>query len=191
MKINTIKNLLLLFVFAALMLTSCSGDDGGDVVMDDEEMGAAGTLEGVWTSGTATINSITIDGQDLDDWLEDLRQELIEGGLSEEDINDILMQNTDAFTEGYEDLDGTLTFNSDGTYEINDSEGSDTGTWELTNEDQTLILDQSTADELAMDIVSLTASRFEGLVEEELGLSNDEEGSNSIVAISATFVFER
>lgn len=189
MKINTIKNLLLLFTaVVALTLTSCSEDDGGDGTIADD---VAGTLEGTWTSGTVTVNSITIDGQDIAVFLEEFRQLLIELQVPEEEIDALLDEFEEGFSEDFEDLDGSLTFNADGTYEISDTSGTDTGTWALSNNDETLTLDGGTEDELVMNIVSLTDTRFEGLVTEEISEDLDEDGTTNEVAISVTFVLAR
>lgn len=185
--IKYLKNLLLLGVIAtALTLVSCGDDDG------DSGGNITGSLVGTWTGGTATVNSFTINGEDVSVFLEQYRDLLIE---SEE----FTEEEADAFLEFFEEIliggftetfEGTITFNEDGTYESTDSEfGTETGTWELSG--STLTIDGGTEDELDVEVVSLTDSRFEGTIKEDVSEDLDGDGTSDDLSIDVTIVFTR
>lgn len=187
MIINTLRNLLLLLIaVATLTFISCSEDDDGP----DGEV--SGTLVGTWTNGSATVNSFLINGEDISVFIDDFIQLLVDAGSLEEDalaLADLFEDGLEEeFTEPYE---GSITFNEDGTYSSSDSEGSDSGTWELSNNNQTIIFDKGTEDELEVEIVSLTDSRFEGIIEIAETDDLDEDGTADTFLISMTVVFTR
>ena len=181
-----IKNFLLLTLFTSmLVLFSCSEDEpsGGEI---------SGTLVGTWTDGTATINSFTINGEEISNFLETLKQLLIGFGTPEAEadvfISELESELEEEFTETFE---GTIEFKDDGTYVATDSEGTDTGTWELIDGNQSILFDKGTDDELTMRIVSLTDSRFEGLIEEVESGDIDDDGDSDTISVSVTIVLTR
>ena len=185
--IKTLKNLLLLAVaISTLTFVACSEDD------DEGPEGTAGDLIGTWTGGSATLNSFTINGEDISDFFAELIQALIESGFSEAEAEAFAMEFEDALSSGFtEPFEGSITFNEDGTYTSTDAEGSDSGTWELTNNDQAILFDKGSVDELEVAIVSLTDTRFEGLVEFSETEDIDEDGTADTIAVSVTIVFTR
>ena len=185
---KTLKNLLLLIVaFAILTFVSCAEDDDGP----DGEI--SGTLIGTWTGGSATVNSFLVNGEDISSFIEDFIQLLIDSGLSQEEANVFAEEFENGFAEGFTEIfEGTFTFNEDGTYSVTDSEGSDSGTWELANDDQTVVIDRGTEDEIELEIVSLTESRFEGLIVEFIEDGDlDGDGIDDTIALSVSIVFTR
>jgi len=181
-----IKDLLLLALFSSmLVLFSCSEDEpsGGEI---------SGTLVGTWTDGTATINSFTINGEEISNFLETLKQLLIGFGTSEEQaevfISELEGELKEEFTETFE---GSIEFKDDGTYVATDSEGADIGTWELIDDNQSILFDKGTDDELTVRIVSLTESRLEGLIEEVETEDIDDDGDSDTISVSVTIVLTR
>ncbi|MEA1898182.1 MAG: lipocalin family protein, partial [Bacteroidota bacterium] len=55
---------------------------------------------------------------------------------------------------------GTLSFDDDGTYSMTAMQQTDTGTWELSSDEKTLIMDKGTADESETTLVSLTLTKM-------------------------------
>ena len=183
---KTLRNLLLLVIaLATLTLVACSEDDDGPA-------GITGDLIGTWTGGSATINSFTINGEDLSTFLDAFIQLLIDAGASQADADAFADEFEDELSAGFtEFFEGSITFDENGTYTSTDSEGSDSGTWELTNNDQTILFDKGTEDELEVEIVSLTDTRFEGLIQISETEDIDEDGTADILAASISLVFTR
>ncbi len=188
MFIKQIKNYLLLFVGISMLalMTSCSEDE--DEIPGD----VSGSIVGTWTGGTATLNSFTVNGEDFSVYIEALIQELIDAGFPVEDAEAFFDDFEEAFVQGAtETFDGTLTFNADGTYESTDSEGTDTGTWELIKNDESILIDKGTDEELEIQIISLSDSRFEGLIEDEEVDDFDDDGVDDTFAISVSITLTR
>ncbi len=188
MIIKTLKNLLLLVVaVATLTLVACSEDD------DDGPAGVTGDLIGTWTGGSATVNSFTINGEDISTFIDAFVQLLIEAGASQAEADAFAAEFEDELSAGFtEFFEGSITFNEDGTYNSTDAGVTDDGTWELANNDQTIVFDKGTVDELEVQIVSLTDSRFEGLVQENETEDLDDDGTaDDVLAVSITLVFTR
>lgn len=59
------------------------------------------------------------------------------------------------------DLRGTVEFKADGSYSANDGSSTSTGTWQISDNQQTLTLDQGTADEATMQVKVLTSTNLE------------------------------
>lgn len=55
---------------------------------------------------------------------------------------------------------GTITFNKDGTYTMTIMQQTEDGTWELSVDETTLIMDKGTGDEDEATLASLTLSRM-------------------------------
>ncbi len=55
---------------------------------------------------------------------------------------------------------GTLSFDDDGTYSMTAMQQTDTGTWDLSSDEKTLIMDKGTVDESETTLVSLTLSKM-------------------------------
>lgn len=178
MKKNIFNKLLLLLVAVSLItFTSCSDDDepgGGTDV--------SGTLIGSWNSGSVEINEITINGESLSSFYAGL-------GLPQEFIDQI----EDALAAGAsESFAIDLQFNADGTYSATDEEGTETGNWELTNNDTKILFDKGTADEFELDIVELTATRFEGEISEVDNSEDiDEDGTNDEIVINVSLILNK
>ncbi len=54
----------------------------------------------------------------------------------------------------------TLNFDDDGTYSMTAMQQTDTGTWDLSSDEKTLIMDKGTADESETTLVSLTLTKM-------------------------------
>jgi len=154
----------------------------------------AGSLEGTWTISSASLESIAINGEDFTIFFQDLFQDLLDLGFVtqaevDESINLFESEIEGDFTDEFE---GMLTFNANGTYTIADSEGMDTGMWNLKNGDKTLVIDEGTEFEVEIDIVSLTNSRFEGSITESDNSEDiDEDGTDDELEIVLNLIFTK
>lgn len=183
-------SLLMAFVFA-FSITSCSDDDEDDNGGTPADV--AGTLEGTWTSGTVTVNSITINGEDFTSYFSEQFQPLVDAGfLTQAEADALAAEFEGELTTSYqEDIEGSITFNPNGTYQTIDDDGTLSGTWSLTNNDQTLLIDEGTEDELSLQIVSLTNSRLEATYSEIETEDVDGDGMGETLNVSITYVFTR
>ncbi|GEM_PF-1992695 len=186
MILNRLFKLFSLCAVALMLLFTGCGDD------DSAPDGVAGTIVGTWTGASATFDSFLIDGQDVSALIEELRQVLIDLGGSEAEADEFAQEFEDSLTEALtESFEGTFTFKADGTYEVSDDQGTDSGTWEVTNNDQALLFDRGTTDELEIEIVSYSDTRFEGLVDIEEQDDIDDDGSANTIAATLRIVFTR
>ncbi|MEJ8755785.1 hypothetical protein WG947_02150 [Pontibacter sp. H259] len=74
----------------------------------------------------------------------------------------------------------TIKFNANGTYTITADGTSDTGTWEFTNNETQVLMDEGTDDELLIDVNRLTAT--------ELWAEGDFAGSGGTETFELRFV---
>ena len=136
--LSNLKFLLLIGVlFAFVTFTGCN---------DDDESSNASLLIGLWTITDADIDA-DIGGLSIIDYFIDM------AGLSELEAEafatlfDALLEAT--FT-------GTIEIKDDNTYITNFGGEIDDGTWSLNSAGDKIILDAGTADEMVINIVSLT-----------------------------------
>ncbi|WP_425392081.1 lipocalin family protein [Ekhidna sp.] len=173
---TTIKSLFLSLLAATLLVfTSCSDDDGvsGDT---------SAQIIGKWTSGSVVIDDISVNGEDLASYFQGL-------GLPQEFIDQFQASLAEGFEDGFL-ID--IEFKADGTYTSTDEDGTDSGTWELTNNETKLLLDKNTEDEIEVDIVSLTDSRFVGTFSEVDNSEDlDDDGVNDELSISVTITLNK
>ena len=97
---------------------------------DDGDLSTAELLLGTWTTLTVDVNT-SVGGQSVTDYLIDVV------GMSEEDA---AAQSENLLAELEAQVTGELTLNSDLTYESYFDGGSDSGTWILSEDEQTLTL---------------------------------------------------
>jgi hypothetical protein len=141
MKNAKITSLLFLLVSASLLITtSCEKLDDRAKAEED--------LIGTWTI-TSTSVEITAGGVDIVQLL------MTAYGLTESEAK-ILEA---AFLTDFEaELTGTITMNEDKTYSVLIDGAPDDGTWSLSIDGKTLLLDEGTVWEEELVIVSLTSS---------------------------------
>jgi len=144
MKEFRIDSLNFLLVILLVFAVACGDDDEPiDNNPTTEEM-----LVGTWTT-SATEVTAEVDGQPLVDYLVDVL------GYSE---GDAALFNA-FFEAGLEDsVTGSITLNANNTYESNFDGDIDNGTWSLSADESTITLDEGTADEVELDISSLTST---------------------------------
>ncbi len=135
------RNILWILMVATVLISGCNNDD--DVNQAEQD------LLGTWTSKEISAE-MSIDGKSIIQWFAD------ESGLPESEIEKIIQ---DLLDENASGLSGTLEFKPDNTYSA-DFFGSpkETGTWQLANNSETLILTSSDNSSTEMDVVSLSAT---------------------------------
>ncbi|MBC5774986.1 lipocalin family protein [Pontibacter sp. KCTC 32443] len=69
---------------------------------------------------------------------------------------------TDDFAElfDFDVKNSTISFSADGTYTADSDFGSDEGTWEFSEDETQIILDEGTDDETTVEVNRLTSSEF-------------------------------
>ncbi|MFK7953512.1 MAG: DUF4923 family protein [Ekhidna sp.] len=184
MKKNILNQIgLLLVAVSVLTFTSCSEDDeptaGG-------EGNVSTTILGTWTTGSFTVSELSINGGSIADFFAGL-------GLEGELLDQLVAGLESGFEE---DLAGSgnvaFTFNADGTYSVTDSEGTESGTWELNSSETMITFDEGDESEFTMDVVSITATKFVGaFTETDSSEDLDEDGSNDTIKITAQLILER
>ena len=152
---------LLFFPLLILLFTGC-GDDDDDSDQDD--------LIGTWQLSSANTQ-ITIDGQDLIEWLAD------QLGISEDEAEDL----SDQFSEVFEveDFEETLTFNVDGTVESE---------WMLSGDTLTITID---GDSASFEVVTLNSSTLVLQINDTQNQDLDGDGSPEELVTSVEFTFGR
>jgi hypothetical protein len=124
-----------------ILLAGCSSDDGTPAPVSD-------LVGGTWTVSNVDL-VYTVGAQSLKDYLVN-----VEGYTPAEADFAI------AFLEVLllDELDGTISFNANNTYNSNFGGSPDDGTWSLSADGKTLTLDAGTIDEEVVTINSLTSS---------------------------------
>ena len=160
----------ILFCWILFMFVSCN--------KDDEDPLPADQILGKWTISSASMELI-FDNKNLVQYLID------EVGLSQSEATafDNLMQ--DALLEFFV---GTIDFKQDHTYIINMGGEMDSGTWSLSNDGKSLMLDEGTPDETAATIVSMDSSTLKIEMSQHAEEDIDEDGMTEqlVMKISMT-----
>ena len=153
-----------LFVFVLAILSSCGTDDDG---------GTSSPIIGSWSFSSIAITDLTIDGQDLETYLE-------AQGLSEEEIDEVITA-MEASVEGeFEFNNMVIEFSSDNSYVVTqDGEADETGTWSLSEDGKVL-----TVDDEQFDVKTLTSSQL--VVSQTHEESNDEGEFSATVELRFT-----
>ncbi|WP_299708163.1 hypothetical protein [uncultured Pontibacter sp.] len=126
-----LQKLLALFLVMVLAFSTVSCDDDDD---DAEPTRTALLTGGQWT-GTALF----LGTQDISDWL-----------IDEDDPDN-----------SFDVKKWKVTFNSNGTYSSTyDGSAAESGRWEFTNNEQSILFDKGTADEETARINQLTSSEL-------------------------------
>jgi hypothetical protein len=137
-KTTTKLKSLILVGLVAFTFSACEKDKGTGTNADN--------IVGVWTISSSTINA-TVNGVSMVQFLVDAL------GLDQAQAEEMA-------TALLTPITGTITFKSDGTYSTNSDGSIDNGTWELSSDNKKLTLDAGTADEVIMDVETLTSSKL-------------------------------
>ena len=167
--------IIILMVFAV----ACGDDDEAvDNGETTEEM-----LVGTWTTSSVEVTA-EVDGESLIDYLVDVL------GYSE---GDAALFNA-FFEAGLEDsVTGSITLNSDNTYDSNFDGDSDDGTWSLSADESTIILDGGTTDEVNLTISSLTSTTLIVSLEDAISedLDDDPGTDDEEIMVEATVTLSK
>lgn len=155
---------LLLILPLTVTLTSCEDDE-------NEEMGGEAALTGTWTYESASID-LLVDGVPILDYFMD------ELGATEEEAEqfETIFEDNANFFEGI-----NITFESDGTYSVDDDGMTETGTWSLNEDASEITFDAGTADATVLEVFTLTNSQLSfGLSEEDSEDLNDDDDPETL-----------
>ncbi|MGB5238603.1 MAG: hypothetical protein WBM43_14935 [Flavobacteriaceae bacterium] len=148
----------------------------------DGDPGIAELLIGTWTTTETDINAY-VGSQALEDYLIDVV------GLSPEEAAAQIEMLTDSLES---ELRGMLTINEDNTYESDFESGSDSGTWELSEDEMTLTLFEG-SDTIVVSINSITENTWYATISDDflLDLDGDPETPEVNVTVVANVVLEK
>ncbi|MFT4737003.1 MAG: hypothetical protein ACI92W_001112 [Paraglaciecola sp.] len=177
-------NRLMLLAGSLVLFTACGSDE-------EATPDAGENLLGNWTVQSASVNSVLINGEDISVFFDDLRQ-LLEGiGIPQGEIDATIQEFEDNLEEQFESAfdNTTFVFNSDGTYELMNPQGSSGGNWELTNNDAAILFDAGTADEITLDIVSFTSTMLVGTITQTEIEDFEGDGTSDTLEITLDITF--
>jgi len=147
-----------------LTFTSCEKDSTSDPKVE--------SIVGLWTISESSFDA-TINDVDMIPYIMDafgVTQELAE-----------------TFTQEYfQEITGTANFKEDGNYTMATNSKTNTGTYKLNADNTKVTMDEGTADEMILDIVSLSSSKLElSFTETEVkDIDNDSFDDTIIVIIT-------
>lgn len=159
---NTLPTIVLFMtlIFTMNILQSCNKED-------DEEK-ATNNLLGTWTIGSTSAD-LSVDGVDMVTYMT----------TNFEYTEQTAQMLIDFFTAGIETSNqGTINFKDDNTYQLINSDGTEDGTWSLSNDGNTLTLVyENETDNLT--IVNLTSSNLKLRIPTETeDIDLDDDGDN-------------
>ena len=155
--------LFILFSFA-----SCNDDDDSS----EEEASTAELIIGTWTSTDIEIRAF-VGTQTLVEYLVDVE------GLSQAEAE----AQFDLFVAALEpELTGSLTINSDGTYESDFEGGSDVGTWSL-NDDETVLTLVEGADLIIITINNISSDTWDATLGDTFLVDVDDDPGTPDVSV--------
>ena len=175
MKESLLKVRTLLLMGLIVFITASCGED------DDADSAGTADITGVWAI-TSSYVEINVGDKSFVDYLVDVV------GVPEADAEEFLDLFKEDFTEGFPE---TIEFKSDNTYTVNTDGDTESGTWSLSSDGNTLTLDAGTTDETDLDVISLSSTAMKiGFTEEE-SEDFDDDGVDEIISITFELNFEK
>ncbi len=166
---SILKNLFAI-LFVGVLITSCEKDK--DDPIDN--------LVGTWTAESADADAM-IGGKTMTEYFTGLGYTAEEAQLLENLFIITLQQN---FT-------GTITFNSDMTYIANLGGESDSGTWNLSNDNKQLTIDSSTEPPLIFNVQTLTANELRVTWTETGQEDMNDDGVPELITVDVDMTFNK
>lgn len=155
-----------LILILVLFLAACGDDDSAELNTEDH-------LLGTWTTSSIAIEA-SVGSQSLTDYLVD------EVGMSQEEAE----AQYDLFIDSLEpEVTGSLTLNSDNTYDSSFGGGTDSGTWSLSADGKTLTLFEG-QDEIEITINSITATTWNATLGDGIFLDLDDDPETPDVEVT-------
>ncbi len=158
----------LLFLLITIGLNSCNEDDDSG----DDQQSTAELLVGTWTTTNIDIEAFV--------GTQTLVEYLVDEGLTMEEAEtqfDLLVTSLEP------ELTGSLTINSDNTYESDFEGGSDTGTWTLSSDDTILTLLEGT-DTIIITINSISETTWNATISDTFLLDLDDDPGTPDVSVT-------
>lgn len=147
---------------------------------DDDDPKASNDLIGTWTVESSSIEMI-IGDKSITEFL----MEMLSISQAEAELF------ADLYLEDYGDFDGTITFKDDNTYVADFGDGVDTGTWKLSADGKTLTLDQGTADETDVQVITLSSVKLEIEISESSMEDIDDDGIDDEVSVNISLTLKK
>lgn len=148
---------------------------GSEENCDHGDMSTAELLVGTWTSGEVNITA-SVDGQSVIDYLVNVVE------LSQAEAERLFGLLEDELTA---EVTGSLTLRSDMTYVSNFNMGSDSGTWSLSSDEQTLTLFEGPVDVIIITINAISEDIWDATTGGLLMLDLDDDPSTADVEVMA------
>lgn len=166
MKTYSVRLAGYLMAILLLFVAACSDDD-------DSGAGTSELLIGTWTSSALDIEA-TVGSQTLVDYLVD------EVGLTPAEA----ASQQDLFFDSLEpEVTGSLTFIADNTYTSSFGGGSDSGTWSLSGDGDTLTLFEG-SDEIVVNILSISSTTFVASLGDSIFVDIDDDPGTADVEVN-------
>ncbi|MFC2124130.1 lipocalin-like domain-containing protein [Bacteroidota bacterium] len=153
-----------LLVLITFITASCEEDDAAK----------SSDITGLWTVSSASIE-MNVGDKSLIQYLTDAL------GITETEAQVFESLFETALSEGFV---GTIEFKSDNTYESKFGGDADSGTWELSSDGTKITLDKGTADEITLDIISISDNTMKVGFSEEEQEDLDSDGMNETISIN-------
>ncbi len=115
---------------------------------DEDSPQASELIIGTWTVESVTIDFL-FDNKTLVQYLVDEFQ------ILESEAEMLVELLSDSYSEFFT---GTITINSNNTYQLDFGDGVESGTWEMSSDGKTITFDKNTSDETVATIVTLNSS---------------------------------
>ncbi|HLN56537.1 MAG TPA: DUF4923 family protein [Bacteroidales bacterium] len=166
-RISILRNLFVILL-TGVLITSCEKD----------KPDPADNLVGTWTAESAIVDA-KVGGMTMNEYFTGLGYSAADAQLLTNLFNVTVQQN---FT-------GTITFNSDKTYTSTLGNGSDTGTWALSNDSKQLTIDSATDPAIILNIDKLSSDELKVNWNEtgQQDLNNDNVAESITANVKMTF----
>jgi len=169
------RNFIWIFIVSTVLISGCSKDDEP---VNQAEL----DLVGEWTAKEFSLG-LTINGTPFLEWLEE------ETDLSESEIELFV----DLLIEGFSaELSGTIEFFGDHTFLSQfGSDPEESGTWLLTNNNETLTITNSNNESSIWIVITLTSTTLMVGLEETDSDDLDGDGTDEDIVTSIELTFEK
>lgn len=175
MKTNLNRLVILALLVSMSALWSCGSDDDEDAVS---------RIVGTWTYQNADID-FTIDGQTAQAYFTSIGLDATLAAIAAATVE---AEATAGFEEDFAGT--TITFNADGTYTANTSDGAESGTYTL-NSNETQVSVNTDGDVIVFDIKQLTSSRLTLSFSESSVESIDEDSGDATINVTIDLNFTK
>lgn len=169
-----VKSACLLILYLLISMLSGCNKDSEDPLPSQQILGK-------WTISTTTMD-LFLDNKALTQYLVD------EFAVSQQEAEDFTNMLRDSLLEFFT---GTITFKDNNTYQTDLGGDPDSGTWSLSADGKTLLLDEGTIDETEITIVTLNSSTLKITMTQEDAEDLDEDGISEVISVEISMTLNK